>query len=171
MSAEMIEIDQARLPALQSLAADIWWAHYPGLISDEQIRFMLARMYSDAQLMRELTDGVCYRGLEVGGRLSGYFSVRPDGEDGAWLDKLYLLPALHGQGHGQTMLRAAEHCAWRLGAARLRLRVNRHNDKAIAAYRRAGYVLLGEDCADIGDGFVMDDFIFGIGAPSLTAGH
>lgn len=169
MSAQLIAIDQAHLPALQSLAADIWWAHYPGLISDDQIRFMLARMYSQAQLSRELAEGVHYAGLDVDGRLSGYFSVRPDGEGGAWLDKLYLLPALHGQGYGQQMLRAAEQSAWQRGAGRLRLRVNRHNDKAIAAYQRAGYALLGEDCADIGDGFVMDDFIFGIEAPVVTA--
>ncbi len=169
MSAELIEIDHAQVPALQALAADIWWAHYPALISDAQIRFMLERMYSAAQLTQELADGVCYRGLRLDDRLCGYFSVRADLDGGAWLDKLYLLPALHGQGHGQRMLRAAEQCAWQLGAHRLRLRVNRHNDTAIAAYRRAGYVLLGEDCAEIGDGFVMDDFIFGLDAP--TAGE
>ncbi|KAF0808994.1 N-acetyltransferase GCN5 [Alcanivorax sp. S71-1-4] len=166
MSAELIKIEHAHVPALQALAADIWWAHYPALISTEQIRFMLARMYSDAQLTRELDEGVCYRGLRVDGHLCGYFSVRADLDGGAWLDKLYLRPALHGRGHGQRMLRAAEQCAWQLGAARLRLRVNRHNDIAIAAYRRAGYALLGEDCADIGDGFVMDDFIFGLDAPA-----
>lgn len=158
-------LDESKIAALQQLAADIWWAHYPSLISDEQIRFMLARMYAPARLREEMAAGVQYHGLQAGGTLCGYYSVRREGKDRAWLDKLYLRPACHGRGWGQLMLQHAAACAWQLGAARLDLRVNRHNAQAIAAYRRAGFELVGEDCADIGDGFVMDDFLFALHRP------
>ena len=41
----------------------------------------------------------------------------------------------------------------------MRLRVNRHNDAAIRAYRRAGFVIVASDCLPIGGGFVMDDYL------------
>lgn len=168
---ELVRLDERLIPALQQVAADIWWAHYPGLISDEQIRFMLAEMYSTARLREEMAAGVRYYGAQADKALCGYFSVRLDAQrpTQAWLDKLYLSPAWHGRGWGQGMLEAAAGCAWQLGAERLDLRVNRHNKQAIAAYERAGFVKVGEDCADIGNGFVMDDFLYALFRLGTTA--
>lgn len=166
----LVRLDENMIPALQQLAADIWWAHYPGLISDAQIRFMLAEMYSTVRLQEEMAAGVYYGGVQADAALCGYFSVRLDAEHPAqaWLDKLYLSPACHGRGWGQWMLQQAAACAWQLGADRLDLRVNRHNKRAIVAYERAGFVKVGEDCAEIGNGFVMDDFLFALCRPGLA---
>ena len=51
------EIKPARvedLPAIRELAAIIWHAHYPGIISREQIDYMLARMYALETLRDEM---------------------------------------------------------------------------------------------------------------------
>jgi ribosomal protein S18 acetylase RimI-like enzyme len=39
------------------------------------------------------------------------------------------------------------------------LTVNKRNTRAIAAYRRNGFTVLEAVVADIGGGFVMDDFL------------
>jgi ribosomal protein S18 acetylase RimI-like enzyme len=44
-----------------------------------------------------------------------------------------------------------------LGA--LRLNVNKHNIKAIGAYRKSGYETVESVVADIGGGYVMDDYV------------
>ena len=43
------------------------------------------------------------------------------------------------------------------------LTVNKGNDIAIRAYKGLGFELIGQGVADIGGGFVMDDYYFGIG--------
>jgi len=45
------------------------------------------------------------------------------------------------------------------GGRRLMLSVNKRNAKAIAAYRRNGFVIADSVVTDIGNGFVMDDYI------------
>jgi hypothetical protein len=42
---------------------------------------------------------------------------------------------------------------------RLRLFVNKHNVQAVRAYLRQGFVFDQDVITDIGDGFVMDDFV------------
>jgi len=49
-----------------------------------------------------------------------------------------------------------------LGASEIRLQVNKQNTRAIRAYERAGFSLLEAVVADIGGGFVMDDFIMAL---------
>src|SRR5439155_13935203 len=42
------------LPEIAALAQIIWRAHYPGIISNEQIEYMLARMYDCSVMEAEL---------------------------------------------------------------------------------------------------------------------
>ena len=46
-----------------------------------------------------------------------------------------------------------------LGANRLVLNVNKRNEKAIRAYRRNGFTIVESEKIDIGNGFVMDDYV------------
>jgi GNAT superfamily N-acetyltransferase len=75
------------------------------------------------------------------------------------LHKLYLLPELHGRGLGSRLLQHVEHEVRRLGARRLILAVNKRNAKAIAAYQRNGFVVAKTVVTDIGNGFIMDDYV------------
>ena len=45
-----------------------------------------------------------------------------------------------------------------LAAARW-LTVNRYNDHTIDVYKHWGFTVAREQCADIGNGFVMDDYV------------
>jgi len=48
------------IPTLRALARRIWLEYYPGIISREQIDYMLARMYSAKALRREISEGVAW---------------------------------------------------------------------------------------------------------------
>ena len=149
------------LPAIRELAAVIWHAHYPGIIAREQIDYMLARMYSLETLRDELqTHGIRYERLLMNDVLVGFAAYGPAADPESWkLHKLYLLPEQHGRGLGSQLLRHCETQTHSLGARRLLLNVNKRNTKAIAAYQRNGYTVSDSVCLDIGDGFVMDDFV------------
>ncbi|MEG2601476.1 MAG: GNAT family N-acetyltransferase, partial [Carnobacterium sp.] len=42
---------------------------------------------------------------------------------------------------------------------KIQLTVNKYNDKSIAAYKKMGFVTVKEQVADIGGGYIMDDFV------------
>ena len=80
--------------------------------------------------------------------------------DRVWfLHKLYVSPEYQGQGGGQAALEFICRKLDGEGAERLQLRVNRGNLQAIRAYEKYGFERVGECCADIGGGFVMDDYV------------
>ena len=57
------------------------------------------------------------------------------------------------------MLAHVEQQALVRGLRAVRLNVNKYNTKSIAAYRKSGYEVIDTVVADIGRGYVMDDYI------------
>jgi diamine N-acetyltransferase len=160
-AAEIRSVTEEHLPGLAALAAVIWREHYPGIISCEQIEYMLGKMYALETLRKELRgQQIRFYRLLVGGRFVGFASIGPQPEPGVYkLHKCYLLPECHGRGLGRALIRHCADEARRLGARRLMLAVNKQNTKAIAAYRRNGFSVAESVVTDFGHGFVMDDFI------------
>lgn len=146
--------------AVQDLAGRIWREHYPGIITREQIDYMLGKMYAAEVIADEIANkGYRYDLVLRDREAVGYLSSRFDDDSRTVLvSKLYLLPALHGQGIGRRMLQRVKDDAVRAGAQSISLFVNKGNSKAIRAYERYGFVKDRETVTDIGSGYVMDDF-------------
>lgn len=157
----ILPVTEDHLPALAALAGNIWRQHYPGIISHEQIEYMLAQMYSLETLREQLRkQNIRFWRLLVEERFVGFASYGPQPErDVMKLHKCYLLPEFHGCGLGTRLLEHCEKECRQLGARRLILAVNKHNTKAIAAYQRNGFQVAESVITDFGCGFVMDDFI------------
>jgi len=159
---QIISAGEEHLPAIAELARFIWHECYPGIISREQIEYMLARMYSLETLKAELRSGIHYSRLLIDGELSGFASFGPaEQTDVIKLHKLYLHPTQQGRGLGTELLRHCENEARKLGARQLTLNVNKHNTKAIGMYQRNGFCIADSVVLDIGNGFVMDDYVMG----------
>jgi len=158
---EIIRATEADLPAIAQLAGVIWRACYPEIITHAQIDYMLARMYALDVLRDEIrSQGIRYDRLLVNDKLVGFASYGLAAEPGVVkLHKLYLLPELHGRGLGSRLLQHVEREVRAGGACRLILSVNKRNAKAIATYRQNGFVIAESVVTDIGNGFVMDDYI------------
>lgn len=158
---QVVPATEEHLPALAKLAGVIWRQHYPGIISDAQIDYMLSKMYSLDTLREELhSQGIRFERLLVNGKFVGFAAYGWTSEAGVMkLHKCYLLPELHGRGYGSRLLQHCERQARQLGARRLILAVNKHNTKAVAAYRRNGFTVVEPVITDFGAGFVMDDYI------------
>ncbi|MDE3066080.1 MAG: GNAT family N-acetyltransferase [Verrucomicrobiota bacterium] len=128
---------------------------------------MLARMYAPEVLLEEVrSQGIRLDLLLVEGKPAGFASYGPATEAGVMkLHKLYLSPELQGRGLGSRLLQHVERQVGRLGTHRLILSVNKRNARAIAAYRRNGFVVAKSVVTDIGGGFVMDDYIMAKDVP------
>jgi ribosomal protein S18 acetylase RimI-like enzyme len=151
---------EADVPLVHALACRIWRAYYPAVIPPEQIEYMLKCMYAPEVIRRELIAGIAWELILREEEAVGYLSFSHDLEAGlVQLKKLYVLPALHGLGLGQQVLARVKAQAAAAGAKRVRLTVNKRNVRAIRAYERAGFRIAEASVTDIGNGFVMDDYI------------
>jgi ribosomal protein S18 acetylase RimI-like enzyme len=150
-----------QLPEVARVAREIWHAHYPGIISVEQIDYMLERGYALDALARFLDDPG--RGLElaiVDGAIAGFAAwYLTENPESAKLDKLYVLQSRQRLGLGRRLIACVEERARAAGAATLILNVNKQNGQAIAAYRKHGFAIREAVVVDIGGGHVMDDYV------------
>lgn len=150
--------------ALAALAREIWLAHYPAIISGEQIEYMLAQRYRPELIRAELAEGaVFWDVLWTGDAMAGFSSYFRTGHPGEMkLDKLYVRPDLQRRGFGGRLIARAAEVARECGCTRLVLAVNKRNAGAIAAYRKHGFAVVDSVVKDIGGGFVMDDYIMAL---------
>lgn len=153
-------LNDTDIETLIVLAHKIWHEHYPGIITVEQIDYMLARGYTRQVIQDEMScQGVIWLTIRSGETMIGFVALGPHALGTMKLHKLYLLPDYHGTGIGARTLAEVEQIARDNDAAMLVLNVNRHNTKAIRAYERAGWHVAEEIVADIGNGYVMDDYL------------
>lgn len=150
----------SQVPAVVHLARRVWQVTYPGIISQAQIDYMLAQRYDAAWLMATLdAPGQCWWVASTEEALLGFCHLLLPSPGEAKLDKLYVDPDHQGRGVGRALLDVAAVEARAQGCREWVLAVNKHNTAAQAAYRRYGFVVREAVCADIGNGFVMDDYV------------
>jgi ribosomal protein S18 acetylase RimI-like enzyme len=150
---------EADIPLLGELAQRIWRECYPGIITAEQIEFMLGWMYGEEEIARQLGAGVPWEIAEEGGEAIGFLSYEMEQDGRVKLHKLYVLPERQRSGFGTQMLAHVMARARDLGAREVWMQVNKNNTQAIAAYKKAGFHIAAEAVFDIGHGFVMDDYL------------
>ncbi|MCB0532722.1 MAG: GNAT family N-acetyltransferase [Lewinellaceae bacterium] len=147
----------ADIPTIRELAHCIWWAHYPEIISTEQIEYMLGLMYSEEALTRQLQqEGHQIWLVNAESIPVGFLSVSETAEGQYFLHKFYLEASTQGKGLGTAIFNELQ--TQYPDMRTLRLNVNRQNFKSINFYFKLGFCI--EKCVDIpiGQGFVMDDF-------------
>lgn len=142
---------------LSSLAHQIWRECFPGMISDEQIEYMLEKFQSVKAITEQMQNGYDYYFLIYEGETAGYTGMREDSDE-VFLSKIYVIDRFRGKGiASEAVSRIVE-----LGKP-ITLTVNRGNFRAINAYEKMGFVKVREQKADIGSGFIMDDYVMQLG--------
>lgn len=145
--------------AVVALAGRVWRAHYPGIISPEQIEYMLEQRYRPVLVRQFLARGDIWLAARAEGVLVGFAHGHPLVGGDYKLDKLYVDLDWQRHGIGGALIREMVARAAGSGRARLVLRVNRRNQQAIDAYLKHGFTVVTLHLEDIGNGFIMDDYV------------
>lgn len=148
------------IPHIQRIARGTWPATYSHLISEGQIEYMLNMMYSTEELTRQIEGAYTFLLAVADGEVIGFAGFSPyEEEEGKYkLHKLYVLPTIQKTGAGKGLLEATEDAARASGAHTLLLTVNKNNN-ATSFYNRMGFEVTKSVQVDIGQGYIMDDYI------------
>lgn len=150
------------IPVIHKLAKAIWPVSYKDVITAGQIEYMLGLMYSQQALTNQIEMlGHQFILVYDDSEPLGFASFSPKhGEEKTTyrLHKLYVLPSLQGKGLGKMMIAHIENELIKNGAALLELNVNKRNP-AYHFYLKNGFTKLKDEVIDIGNGYIMDDFV------------
>jgi ribosomal protein S18 acetylase RimI-like enzyme len=144
---------------IRALAWRIWEEAYSEMLSKSQIDYMLEMMYSDKVISEEIAKGVVWEIIADKDIPCGYLSYSCGKDNSVKLSKIYIDKDYRGKALAENSIKrvlqyAAKNnkdCSW--------LTVNKENKTAIRAYEKNGFIITDSVITDIGNGFVMDDYI------------
>ncbi|MGI6176603.1 MAG: GNAT family N-acetyltransferase [Christensenellales bacterium] len=151
--------NERQIHDVSELAHTIWQEHFAPLLKPGQVDYMLQRYQSPAAIRQVIQqEGYRYYFLIVRDERIGYMAVCGEGEI-LFLSKLYIKKERRGQGYSRKALEFLQEYAEKNGHARIRLNCYRHNGRSLAAYEKLGFMITDEEHADIGNGYVLNDYI------------
>ena len=153
-------VSAARINRVARLARTIWTEHYIAITGKAQVDYMLARFQSPEAIAGQIKEGYGYYLINAGRRHIGYVAILPQPKrQELFISKLYVLDSQRGKGIGRQAMAFIERLAATHNLRRLTLTVNKHNTGSQAFYLACGFVKSGSVVKDIGQGFVMDDYV------------
>jgi GNAT superfamily N-acetyltransferase len=158
---EIITAKDEHLPIIKQIAYDTWPATFGEIISPQQIAYMLEWMYDVDALKKQIKESGHVFILAVeNGEYFGYASYETNykNQPKTKIHKIYILPKSQGKGVGRMLMDTVADAARAQNNYTLTLNVNRQNN-AVDFYKRIGFEITGHENIDIGEGFLMEDYI------------
>jgi ribosomal protein S18 acetylase RimI-like enzyme len=157
-------ITKNQLPIIKDLAYTIWPSTYGDILSNSQLDYMLYSFYSVANLEKQMNNGQVFELLFDETNAIGFVAYELNcnfdnlSQPLTKLHKIYLLPETQGKGFGKFMIDEIVRIAKSNNQKGVFLNVNKYN-KAKFFYEKLGFVISKEEVIDIGNGYVMDDYV------------
>ncbi len=152
----VLTIEQVEL--VVKISNVIWTEHYTPIIGKTQVEYMLRNIHTISSINNEIRDkSVHYYLIYKEETVVGYAGITIE-ELQLFLSKIYIYSAQRGNGIGKKSIEFIREIALTSGLLKIYLTVNKKNTNTIRAYQAIGFSITGEICADIGEGYVMDDY-------------
>ncbi len=162
---EITKVGIESIPCIQHIAKITWAIAYKEVISNDQIDYMLDKMYSSESIKNQIeVQGHQFILANFENKSVGFasFNIKQSiPEKIVKLHKIYIDPDQQGKGIGKSMLQFIMNEISLKGVNYLELNVNREN-KAIGFYKKLGFNIIAEEDIPIGNGFFMNDYVMQI---------
>ena len=160
----MITISEAAISdikQIQKIVHITWPITYGEILTKEQLAYMLDLFYSDEALTGQLVkkEQLFYM-IDEGETNIGFIGIEHNykGKAVTKIHKIYLLPETQGKGIGKRVIEEIEKLGLEHNSQALSLNVNRFNT-ALGFYKKIGFEIIGEVDLDIGNGYLMEDYV------------
>ena len=143
---------------LSELACKIWNQHFVPIIGQAQVNYMLNKFLSPTALAEQLENGYEYFLVFHQDALVGFTGIH-DENGSLFLSKLYVHVNHRGKGIASHIFKELVQICKTRNLDKIWLTCNRYNANTLAVYDHLGFEIVREEAADIGNGFIMDDYI------------
>ncbi len=156
---------------LADLAKEIWYEYWPILLKPAQIQYMVEKFQSYNAIKCQIwNEDYIYKIISINGESVGYYGVSAKDKK-VWqsseskignylfLSKLYIKADYRGKKLGRQAFSDIINIAHAKNLDYIYLTVNKYNTNTIKAYEKWGFHTVEEAVTDIGQGFIMDDYI------------
>ena len=145
---------------IQEIAYATWPETYGAILSKAQLEYMLDKFYSLENLQANCNAKQLFFIIEEDSIPQGFLGIEHlhNNELVTKIHKIYILTNNQGKGIGKLAVDFVVNLAKENNSKKLRLNVNKFN-KAIDFYKKIGFSISDEVLIEIGNGWVMDDYV------------
>lgn len=144
---------------LAALAKIIWEEHFTPIIGEKQVAYMLDKFQSEHAMRQQMdSEGYEYYFFLWDGEKAGYTGIRKDG-DSLFLSKLYVKKEYRGRKISRAAIEFLLDCCHQENLKKIWLTCNKYNSNTLAVYKALGFTVARAQVTDIGEGYVMDDYV------------
>ena len=156
----IIKATEKDISIIQDLAEKSWATTYNHILSKEQLDYMMEMMYSEETLKAHFANpDYQYYLIEENGIFLGFLGFELHYEKSTTkLHRIYFLKEAQGKGLGKKALDFLKTEIANFSDNRIILTVNKNNP-ARKFYESQDFRVYDEAIFDIGNGYVMDDFL------------
>lgn len=144
---------------IADLAKVIWNEYFTPIIGKDQVDYMVEKFQSYPALKEQISEGYEYYQIFSSGEFCGYTGIHPGEDNRLFLSKLYLKKESRGHHLATGAFSFLKEICRERGYSAIWLTCNKHNDNSLGVYRHFGFEIIDTQEADIGGGFIMDDYI------------
>jgi ribosomal protein S18 acetylase RimI-like enzyme len=162
---KLVKATIADAKAIKDLAYAIWPTAYQEILSEAQLLYMLTLFYNEAALKEQMLvkNQQFYLVQDENGRNMGFVAYEINAlPQKTKIHKIYVLPNQQGLGLGKLLYNLVKEKAIEAKQKAVFLNVNKYN-KALHFYNKLGFTIVKEEVIDIGNEYVMDDFVMEVG--------
>lgn len=146
---------------IRAIAQEVWPKTYGAILSQAQLDYMMNMMYSVVALQQQANEKqhhfiLAKENNSTVGFASYEFNSNETGK--TKIHKLYVLSTEQGKGIGKVLLDYIAKESKSHNNTALFLNVNKYNP-AQHFYKKMGFEIDKEEVIDIGQGYVMDDYV------------
>jgi len=142
------------------LAHKIWNQHYVPIIGQKQVDYMLDKYQDSEAIEQQIATGYEYFVIDHQKQPCGYLALVPNTLDKKMMiSKIYVDSDFRNLKLGSLLLNFAIEEAKTRSFESIWLTVNKNNSKSIEWYQNKGFSIKENIKIDIGNGFVMDDYL------------
>lgn len=151
------------LKIIINLTKKIWPVAYGKILTMTQLDYMIDKFYNETALLELIDKGhVFYLAQDDNNNYVGFVSYELNSEPNKTkIHKIYVLPETQGTGLGRHFFELVKEKAIENNQKVIFLNVNKQNH-AIHFYTKLGFAKVKDEVIDIGEGYVMDDYVMEI---------
>ena len=148
---KLTAFSEADFTSIYDFMYPLWHETYGKILPKEQIDFLVNKYFSPEGVANFRGLGYQYYKLEAEKTVGMVVTVEKN--DSIYLDKLYLIPESRGMGYATFVFSSL------LDMGKdITLNVNQKNERAIACYKKNGFIIESEERIPLGNGMINIDY-------------
>ena len=155
---EIVKIDESMISITSAFATRVFIEYYNDLIGKDQAEYMTGLFLSENAIKKLLVEGAIFKLVVENDTILGFYECKKE-EERVFLSKLYVDQPYRNKGIGRFMFEDLKDYTRSCGLKKIYLTVNKYNTPSYNVYLHLGFKVIDAVKTDIGQGYIMDDYI------------